>query len=257
MVERSALRQEQLYLLSLEEITERWGEQGLREQFAFEAKRFSGEDSAFIDGALELATFLHDGEQRVREPYINHVLRVTLRILQDSEFADIDVIVAAILHDTVENHHNKLIQDENQESFDSPTYELEMLHAMALDILQSMFNERVARLVNILTNPPLDPAMPRGERHELYRANVLQKLASHPDARIIKACDVLDNTADLELILAKNPLKATALAKKYEPMLRELAEIVGQADTPLSGQAKLNVQQQLANSAERCRRIAS
>jgi (p)ppGpp synthase/HD superfamily hydrolase len=246
---------DRLLSLSLEEITEQLGEEGLRERFSLEIKRFTDDEQALIMGALELATMLHADERRAREPYINHVLRVAVRVMSDPELIDVDVVVAAILHDTVENHHDKLLQDELVAQYDWEALEVEMRQAMALDTIQTMFNERVAGLVAVVTNPPVEADMPLAKRHEKYRINVVEKLSTNPDARVIKAGDVLDNTADLESLYDKNKDKARSLATKYGPMLDQLAELINLEDTPLSYGAKQRTCQQLERSGNRCKAI--
>ncbi|MFD0594201.1 hypothetical protein ACFQZ4_18460 [Catellatospora coxensis] len=92
-----------LMTMPLHAITEVLGEQGLRDRFALEIQRLPAADQAVLAEALELAGRLHAEQRRVREPYLNHLLRVTIRIITYYRITDRDVLVAALLHDSVED----------------------------------------------------------------------------------------------------------------------------------------------------------
>lgn len=55
-----------------------------------------------------MASQLHAGDQRQSEPYINHPLRVAIRIMSHYGVRDPDVVAAALLHDSVEDHAAEL-----------------------------------------------------------------------------------------------------------------------------------------------------
>src|ERR1035438_9713480 len=94
--------------MPLHAITSTYGEEGLRERFAAEAALFGEEDRPRLNRALELAARLHAGDRREREPYVNHLLRVAIRIMSHYGVRDTDVICAALLHDAVEDHAAEL-----------------------------------------------------------------------------------------------------------------------------------------------------
>ena len=86
-----------------------YGEAGLRARFAAEIARLpdpAGRERA--ERALSLAGQLHAADRRQREPYVNHLLRVALRIIRHYGVDDPDVICAALLHDAVEDHPDGL-----------------------------------------------------------------------------------------------------------------------------------------------------
>jgi hypothetical protein len=99
-----------LATMPLHAITALYGEQGLRERLALETAAFSGADQSRIAAALELAGRLHQADRRQREPYVNHLLRVALRIICHYEVLDADLTCAALLHDSVEDHAGQLSQ---------------------------------------------------------------------------------------------------------------------------------------------------
>ena len=93
-----------LVRMPLHAITSVHGEAGLRERLLMEIAQFPAADRARVGDALALASRLHARDRRQREPYSNHLLRVTVRILSHYRVADSDVACAALLHDAVEDY---------------------------------------------------------------------------------------------------------------------------------------------------------
>jgi len=219
-------------VMPLHAVTAMYGEQGLRARFAAEIARLpgpAGRDRAAA--ALELAGRLHAADRRQREPYVNHLLRVALRIICHYGVADADVICAALLHDAVEDHADGLAPDGGR--------------AAAVAALAASFGPRVAGLVDAVTNPA---PVPGTDRHEQYRAHVAASLAASPWARVIKASDFTDN--GVGLIHSSGP-KTTKLARKYAPLVPVLADLIARPDTPLSSQAKARILGQFVTAQER------
>jgi len=212
-----------LATMPLHAITEVYGEDGLRQRFALEVARFPAPDQERLTAALELAAQLHRDDRRTREPYLNHLLRVAIRIMSHYGVTDIDVIVAALLHDAVEDHPEELGGDTEG----------------ALAELARRFNPRVADLVRAVTNPEYDPDR---DRHEQYRAHVAESLDRHPWARVIKVSDFTDN--GVGVIHTTGP-KVHSSATKYRPLVPVFRELVGRPDTPLSDPAKAHIMDQL------------
>src|SRR5580692_764210 len=94
--------------MPLHAITSTYGEQGLRERFAVEIASFPQDEQRRLNQALDLASRLHADDRREREPYVNHLLRVAIRIISYYGVRDADVICAALLHDAVEDHPAEL-----------------------------------------------------------------------------------------------------------------------------------------------------
>ena len=219
-------------VMPLHVITAMYGEQGLRARFAAEIARLpdpAGRDRAAA--ALEVAGRLHAADRRQREPYVNHLLRVALRIICHYGVGDADVICAALLHDAVEDHADGLAPGGGR--------------AAAVAALAASFGPRVAGLVDAVTNPAPEPGT---DRHEQYRAHVAASLAASPWARVIKASDFTDN--GVGLIHTSGP-KAARLARKYAPLVPVLADLIARPDTPLSAQAKARILGQFVTAQER------
>src|SRR5436189_106931 len=95
----------------LHAITSTYGEEGLRARFTAEVEAWPETDQRRLNQALALAGRLHAADRRVREPYVNHLLRVAIRIMSHYGVRDGDVICAALLHDAVEDHAAELAPD--------------------------------------------------------------------------------------------------------------------------------------------------
>jgi hypothetical protein len=161
--------------MPLHAITSVHGEAGLRERLLIEIAHFSAVDRARISDALALASRLHARDRRQREPYANHLLRVTVRIVSHYRVTDPDVACAALLHDAVEDHAEDIAPGGTRQA--------------ALAALARQFGHRTADLVAAVTNPVY--ASGRDE-HEQYREHVAASLLASPWARVIKASDFTD-----------------------------------------------------------------
>jgi HD domain len=220
-----------LAVMPLHAITSSRGEAGLRERLAIEVEGLPGPARQRIGGALALAERLHAGDSRQREPYLNHLLRVAIRILSYYRVRDPDVICAALLHDAVEDHAAELAPAGGQPA--------------ALAALAGEFGPRVAELVAAVTNPVPEPGR---DRHEQYREHVAASLAASPWARVIKFSDFTDN--GVGLIHTTGP-RLARLAGKYAPLVPVLSELAARPDTPLDGDVKARIISQFRRAGER------
>ena len=220
-----------LATMPLHAITSTYGEAGLRQRFGAEISSFPAAGRERLERALALATRVHAADRRQREPYLNHLLRVAIRIIAYYGVRDADVICAALLHDAVEDHPGELAPGGGQQA--------------ALAALAGQFGPRVAELVGAVTNPEPEPGV---DRYQQYREHVADALAASPWARVIKASDFTDN--GVGLIHTTGPA-LERLAGKYEPVVPVLRELVTRPDTPLSEEAKARILHQLDQAAER------
>ena len=225
-----------LAAMPLHAITAQFGEAGLRDRFAIEIAGLAESDQQRLGRALDLAARLHVADRRQREPYVNHLLRVAIRIICYYHVTDPDVSCAALLHDAVEDHARELSGGAGQPA--------------ALAVLAEEFGGRVADLVSAVTNPDYEPGR---DRHEQYREHVLASLDADPWARIIKASDFTDN--GVGLIHTTGP-RVAELAAKYAPLVPVLRELIARPDTPLSEDVKAHIRGQLDRAQERFTAVA-
>jgi hypothetical protein len=221
-----------LATMPLHAITSTYGEAGLRDRFAVEIASFPEADRHRMERALDLATRLHAGDRRDTEPYVNHLLRVAIRIMSHYGVRDADVVGAALLHDAVEDHPAELAGS----GAGQPA---------ALAVLATEFGPRVAGMVGAVTNPPYAPDR---DEHEQYRQHVADSLRDNPWARVIKASDFTDN--GVGLIHTTGP-RLHRLADKYAPMVPVLRDLISRPDTPLDATVKEHILAQLDRAADR------
>jgi hypothetical protein len=215
----------------LHAITSVHGQDGLAERLAIEIAAFPPAGRHRVEQALALAARLHAADRRQREPYLNHVLRVAIRVISHYKVTDPDLACAALLHDAVEDHAADLAPGGGQRE--------------ALAVLAAQFGDRVASLVASVTNPAWEAGR---DTHEQYREHVTASLEASPLARIIKASDFTDNAVGL--IHTTGP-KLRALAAKYGPLVPVLCELITRPDTPLDPDVKEQITAQLDTAARR------
>lgn len=216
--------------MPLHAITSVHGEAGLRERLLMEIAQFSAADRGRAQDALALASLLHASDQRQREPYANHLLRVTIRILSHYRVTDPDVACAALLHDAVEDHAADIAPGGQP---------------AALAVLAGQFGDRTAALVAAVTNPDWEPGR---DKHIQYREHILASLQASPWARVIKASDFTDNAVG---IIHMTGPKLTKLARKYGPLVADLRELILRPDTPLEADVKDMIAAQLDAAQKR------
>ena len=121
--------------------------------------------------ALAFAAEAHCNHRRKgasQEPYINHLIEV-LDLVASVEGGDMDVLIAALLHDVLE---------------DTQT---------GHDDLVSSFGQRVARIVQEKSD---DMTLPKSERQRARLAGIGQKSR---EARLVKFADIISNLRAIEV----------------------------------------------------------
>ena len=220
-----------LAAMPLHAITALHGEAGLRDRLAIEIAGFPASDRQRIERALELAARLHAADRRQREPYVNHLLRVAVRIISHYRIRDADVACAALLHDAVEDHAAELAPGGGQPA--------------ALAAVAAQFGDRTAELVAAVTNPEYEPGR---DTRQQYREHVAASLETSPWARVVKISDFTDN--GVGLIHTTGP-RLERLAAKYAPLVPILRELIARPDTPLADDVKATIRDQLDRAQTR------
>ncbi|WP_433385042.1 HD domain-containing protein [Micromonospora sp. KLBMP9576] len=240
-----------LATMPMHAITEIHGEPGLLARFRLELRAFDEAARERLTEALDLAAELHRDDRRVREPYLNHLLRVAIRLMHHYQVRDVDVIIAGLLHDAVEDHPDELaaahaVAPAAAQAVGPATAPSgEAATAAALAVLAARFGPRVAHLVGAVTNPAYDPGR---DKHVQYREHVAASLDREPWARVIKISDFTDN--GVGVIHTIGP-KVASSAAKYRPLVPVYRELVSRPDTPLSERVKAHIMGQLDLAEER------
>lgn len=126
-----------------------------------------------LDSAIAFAAIAHAGQVRKHDglPYVTHTIRVMTILHETAAVITEDQLVAAVLHDVVE---------------DTP---------VRIEAIERRFGAAVAALVFDLTDQFVDPALGnRKHRKELERDR-LSRIS--PMAQDIKLADLIDNTASI------------------------------------------------------------
>ncbi len=192
---------------------------------AIEAK-FEGEDRERILSALELMFYLHcNQEDRLDgKPYVIHPLEVADDLVNKYEIADADLVVGALLHDSVEDQADKLL------SLKSPDKELEKankeeLQELAFAEIENIYGERVENMVRGLTNPDFNKMMEEeklkgiktGRKRKFYKKHV-REVIKNPDVFLIKLSDFIRNAGNIP----EEGKKREHFMKRYGPVAKEV-----------------------------------
>ncbi len=116
------------------------------------------------------------------QPYINHVLEVANLLANVGQIADFDVLIAAVLHDTIE---------------DTKTSEAE---------ITGLFGRKVSAMVLEVTD---DKALPKARRKELQIEHAPHLSAG---AKLIKLGDKISNIRDV----SENPPGGWSMERRME-----------------------------------------
>lgn len=145
--------------------------------------------------AYDMAENVHQFQTRNDgTPYIWHPSRVTKILLDELDITEPDVLIAALLHDTLEDS--------------------DILNS---EVLEYNFGPYVSYLVETLTK---EIRVDDGPLREQIDREYVQRLKNaSEDCRIIKLADRLDNIRCLEFNLKRNPYKyVKETSEHYMPM---------------------------------------
>lgn len=221
-----------LAAMPLHTLSDVHGESGLRQRLLLEANR-KLPDPERVSAALSFVAELHRSDSYGREPYLNHLLRVAIRIVSHYEVHDTDLVLAGLLHDAVEDHAAELVGAVS-------TVEPANQTSAALSTLTERFGTRVADLVAAVTNPARAPGV---DRHIHYREHVAAALERNRWARVVKISDFTDN--GVGILYADQPAVMHKLAAKYRPLTAIYRDLITRTDTPLAAHVKQHILEQL------------
>lgn len=181
--------------------------------------------------AVELAAFLHRKATRAergvmpRDHYVTHPLRNTLRLLRWG-ISDIKVLVASILHDTVEDCAEEMLA---LVGLSVPTGHVATVELVLSAVVTPAFGVEVSDILREVTNPETDKALGKEVRQQLYRDHVLKAFTKDKGVLLVKLSDLVDNAGSLHHNVQSSPSMVGKLATKYRPLMEPLrAEVLRQ-----------------------------
>lgn len=215
---------ERIANLSLRELTREDGEDFLLKRINIEIDGTTWTPEQKIEVkklADEVVGTFHAGDVRDDKTYATHVLRVACRILSKNHFNvrdDHELILAALLHDVVEDHPERLL---GLATGPQTLAQEQSMRDQAIEVIAGKYDERVAKMVLDLTNPLYDKSKyTPAQRQDIYRSHVRDLMHSKSDARIIKLSDFIDNCLGLEY--NPDPARRFKLARKYQPIIADM-----------------------------------
>lgn len=177
---------------------------------------------------LSLCAHFTQADRADGQPYINHPIEVTLTLITKFGFAKPEAIMAALLHDTIEDQAERLI-----ELLSGATKSEAPSRQEGLRLIGERFGGRVAQMVSRLTNPDFHElsvtAQLRGDPRSLfeltcnfYKEHFLEILEHDPEAFLVKLSDFSQNAFALSAVT--DEAKKESLKARYGPVLRALAD---------------------------------
>lgn len=175
--------------------------------------------------ALDAAAFLHIDDTRSnrknlpRTPYIEHPLRNTLRAARWG-CRDESVLVATLLHDTVEDCADQIISHYLGRD-DVASLSEEEKRELALGWVGDTFGAEVLHLVKAVSND-VDNGDAKSEKkkHDDYATHVQKKIKGDAKVFLVKFADFVDNAVSLpHNVAAGNVESAARRARKYFPVI--------------------------------------
>ncbi|MEH0110806.1 hypothetical protein V6N00_13930 [Tersicoccus sp. MR15.9] len=172
--------------------------------------------------AAHHAAFLHRNQTRAnrgtldRTPYVEHPLRNALRLVRWG-VRDVEVIIAAILHDVVEDCAPHIAAHFLGHS--PTTVPHHQLRAAALGWIADVHGVQVASLVEAVSMPALPRDITPEWRRLLYAAHVDEAVSGNAAVLLLKFSDYVDNALGLHHNnVPANRRMVTKLARKYLPL---------------------------------------
>jgi (p)ppGpp synthase/HD superfamily hydrolase len=144
--------------------------------------------------AFSIAMKAHSGQVKKgnkTEPYINHPLRVALILTEEIHEYDIDIICAAILHDTLGINANHNMSNPVSDTNSGATLEAR---------IRNELGEPIYSIVKTLAKP-----LAKSNEKDRILSEYFRNIAKSPeDVRYIKLADRLDNIRNLKNAIQKD-----------------------------------------------------
>lgn len=177
-----------------------------------------------LSAAVQVASYLHRGDVRrgargssVTPPYIEHPLRVAIRLYKYFGVVDPDLLLAAIFHDTVEDHAFEFCDFEGVPAVrDGDEVKA---RALALDFIARHFGYAVAVTVEHVSNPIFVGVRTKAEKIASYVHHVKIVISFSDEALILKFSDFVDNAGSLHHHYSWDDPKVMYFVERYEALI--------------------------------------
>lgn len=202
-------------------------------------EKFSEDDQKEIYDALMLMFTLHIYQEDRRDGalYASHPLSVSMKILDMSFPPDKDLVIAALLHDSVEDQSDKLsslLEDKTEELTEGQRASL---------FIKKKYGQRVKDIVESLSNPDFDSMLAKqgitksspdyqDQKNKLYAEHVAAAI-ENPDVLRVKLADFADNALKLAALpteTAQQIAVRNKMKNKYLPVMEIFIKKLDQLD---------------------------
>jgi hypothetical protein len=201
---RPSIEELRRVMMPLSGTTHRFGDPGLLQRLATEIKFFDPDAQGLINQSVAIAYELFRNDEYKGMPYTTHLLRVAIRLIRDYDVRDPEIIAAAVLHDSLEDHPVELVKLLGEPG------------DLAFGALAGVIGMRTAQFVEALTNDPTSDDLSPEEKNVRYRDGVEKKLAMSYEVFLIKLSDFTDNAIGLHW--GVDDARTVKLAAKYLPL---------------------------------------
>lgn len=161
-----------------------------------DASKWSRQDRQEMEAAHRLAHEAHARDRHRDDPYIFHCLRVAARIPGYLHIYDREMIIAALLHDSVEDHADTVIgrlsAADRVRVGELTDYSRQQ--QAALEHLAGRFSARTSRIIAAVTNPAWlsEPGLDYEDKLAAY-ADKVEQAVTTPEGWLVKFSDWCDN----------------------------------------------------------------
>lgn len=211
-----------------------------------------GLDYEKVMSAINLASVLHQHQTRgnrgnfPKTPYIEHPLRNAARVLRWGS-KDEDVIIAALLHDTIEDGAKQFVSKILKKS--SRIDELKAREHLKNHIKKA-YNERVLKLVESVTNDYITDNEKKDITQEQKMATYLEHVSTNikksPGVFLVKLSDFADNAFGLHHNNVPGREKKTYnQARKYLAVVDIFRKELNSGNIPLNKNITKRIKDQL------------
>ena len=216
-----------------------------------------GIDKTALRGSISLATILHSHQKRGNRgghkttPYIEHPLRNSLRLIRLG-VKDQDVVIASVLHDTIEDGASKFCEKFLQKK---NIDELEARKTLSSHIKKT-YGKRVVKLVESVTNDYLTDTdkskMSISRKNKSYYDHVEKNVTNEPQVLLVKRSDVIENATGRDHNdVPGREAKTLKQAVKYLPVVPVFEKEIQRQNIHLSKRSKAEILIKLENTKKR------
>ena len=213
-----------------------------------------------VASAYELGAWLHVDDRHRGQPYTYHFLRNAARAVAYLEVTDPDLLIAIILHDSVEDRSpeivelgvaNKLLQQPTKAQLEDTA----TMQSTANSLLGTVYGEKAATIIAGMTNAPSSGSetLTYEEKIDRYVTKVTKEIIN-PDVWIAKFVDWIDNGVGvLYSDLSPDSERIAHFRYKYGRLIEPLEQRYRQDDIQarLSPSAKAYVEHVFRRAEER------